>query len=128
MYEIMIEDTFASAHQLRGYNGPCENMHGHTWKVQVFLSGTELDKLGMLYDFKTAKKVLKGVLEEFDHKNLNEVECFKDVNPTAENIARVIFEKVNALVGLVGVPHAAPVQIKKTVVWESEKTCATYSS
>lgn len=131
MYELMIEDTFASAHQLVGYEGPCENIHGHTWKAQVFLKGEKLDKLGMLYDFKKAKKELKEILAEFDHKNLNEMERFLKSNPTAENIARAIYELYSDKIGgIVGAVHEPPSQVpclSKVTVWESEKTCATYS-
>lgn len=119
MYELMIEDTFASAHQLIGYEGPCENIHGHTWKVQVCLKGDKLDKLGMLYDFKQAKKVLKDILAGFDHKNLNEMECFLKNNPTAENISRAIYDLYSGKIG--------DIKVSKVTVWESETTCATYS-
>ena len=88
----MIEDRFAAAHQLLGYGGPCENIHGHTWKVQVFLKGADLGKTGMLFDFKEAKMILKDILKDFDHKNLNEIRFFEKENPTAENIARTIHE------------------------------------
>ena len=132
MHEIMIEDTFASAHQLVGYEGPCENIHGHTWKVQIFLKGEKLDKLGMLFDFKQAKKQLKEIIAEFDHKNLNELKYFEKENPTAENIARTIYglysDKID---GIVGVPiRSGPSKdlvLSKVSIWESEKTCATYS-
>jgi 6-pyruvoyltetrahydropterin/6-carboxytetrahydropterin synthase len=120
MFEIMIEDTFASAHQLVGYEGPCENMHGHTWKVQVFFRGNKLNKLGMLFDFKEAKKILKDILAEFDHKNLNGLPYFKKENPTAENIAKIIHGKIGQI--------KTAADLTRTTVWESEATCATYHS
>lgn len=120
MFEISVEDTFASAHQLAGYEGPCENLHGHTWKVRVSLKGEALDDLGMLYDFKTAKACLREILAVFDHKNLNELDHFKANNPTAENIAKVIY-------GLFS-DKIKGVKVSGVTVWESEKTCATYSS
>lgn len=135
MFEIMTEDSFASAHQLIGYDGPCENLHGHTWKVQVYISGGSIGKLGMLFDFKKAKKMLKDILSEFDHRNLNELEVFKKQNPTAENIAKVIFDIFNVKIDgetdtAVGAIHESPsgtnIEISKVTVWESEKTCATY--
>ncbi|MFA5103653.1 MAG: 6-carboxytetrahydropterin synthase QueD [Candidatus Margulisiibacteriota bacterium] len=137
MYEITIEDTFASAHQLVGYEGPCENIHGHTWKVEVSLKGDNLDKLGMLFDFKKAKNVLKDILSGFDHKNLNELKYFVKENPTAENIARTIYDLYSDKMKIVGAPclpagriHEPPSQspyLSKVTVWESETTCATYS-
>jgi 6-pyruvoyltetrahydropterin/6-carboxytetrahydropterin synthase len=119
MHEIMIEDTFASAHQLVGYEGPCENIHGHTWKVQIFLKGEKLDKLGMLFDFKQAKNLLKEIVAEFDHKNLNELKYFEKNNPTAENISKTIYGLYSDKIKDIG--------ISKVTVWESETTCATYS-
>lgn len=116
MYRIMVEDTFASAHQLVGYEGPCENIHGHTWKVQIFLKGTRLNKLGMLFDFKEAKKILRDIISDFDHKNLNEVKYFKKMNPTAENIAKVFYDELK---------KSCPL-LDKTIIWESEKTYAEY--
>lgn len=125
MFEISAEDSFASAHQLVGYEGPCENLHGHTWKVKVSLKGEKLDDLGMLFDFKQVKKLLKEILSEFDHKNLNEMRYFKDDNPTAENIAKTIFslfgDKIEGA-------WPAGTELSKVSVWESETTCATYSS
>ena len=127
MYELMIEDRFAAAHQLVGYEGPCENIHGHTWKVQVFFKGADLGKTGMLFDFKEAKMILKEILKDFDHKNLNEIRFFKKDNPTAENIAKRIYNEYKEK--LVGAHRDAPMaEITKTTVWESEATCATYSS
>ncbi|OGC03885.1 6-carboxytetrahydropterin synthase QueD [candidate division WOR-1 bacterium RIFOXYA12_FULL_43_27] len=108
----MVEDTFSAAHQLRGYKGKCENLHGHTFKVQVFISGTKLDQTGMLKDFTEIKAELKKVLEEFDHHNLNELPLFAKQNPTAENLAREIYNRIKA---------------SKVIVWESDKACASYS-
>ena len=129
MFEIMIEDRFAAAHQLLGYGGPCENIHGHTWKVQVFLKGQDLGRTGMLFDFKEAKMILKDILKDYDHKNLNEIRFFKKDNPTAENIAKRIHDEYNIKLKNVQTPRgASPIIITKTTVWESEATCATYSS
>ncbi len=90
MFELTVEDSFDAAHALRGYDGPCENLHGHTWKVQVFLKGEKLNKLGLLEDFKNIKKRLQTVLAEFDHKNLNDLALFQKLNPSSENLARII--------------------------------------
>lgn len=117
MYELMVEDTFDAAHALRGYDGPCENLHGHTWKVQVFLAGEKLNKLGLLEDFKTIKKTLKALLADFDHGHLNELKLFKTENPSSENLARVIYESAKKEIP----------SITKVTVWESATTCASYS-
>ncbi len=121
MFEIMVEDTFASAHQLIGYEGACENIHGHTWKVQIFLKGETLGKIGMLYDFKKVKASLGEIIKKLDHKNLNRLPEFASINPTAENLAKMIYDMFELLI-----PEG--VEISKTTVWESEKTCATYTS
>ena len=116
MYELMIEDTFAAAHALKGYEGPCENMHGHTWKVQVFLKGEKLNKIGILQDFKNLKKTLKTILSRFDHANLNDLVSFKKENPTSENLARIIFDEMRKIVK----------GTSKVTVWESATSNASY--
>lgn len=116
MFELMIEDSFNSAHALRGYNGPCENLHGHTWKVQVALKGNKLNKIGILTDFREIKSKLKKVLDKFDHQNLNDLPEFKKQNPSCEILAKLIFERLKK--GLKG--------LSKVTVWESEKTSASY--
>ncbi|NQU18438.1 MAG: 6-carboxytetrahydropterin synthase QueD [Candidatus Saganbacteria bacterium] len=114
-YELMVEDTFSAAHQLSGYEGKCENLHGHTFRVQVFITGDKLDKIGMLVDFKMIRAELKKVLDEFDHTNLSDLPLFKEQNPTAENLAREIYNRLEG------------VKPSKITVWESEKACASYS-
>jgi 6-pyruvoyltetrahydropterin/6-carboxytetrahydropterin synthase len=116
MFELMIEESFCAAHALRGYNGPCENLHGHTWKVQVFLTGNKLNKIGILIDFRGIKAALKKVLDRFDHQNLNDLPEFKKQNPSCEILAKLVFEKLKKeLKGL-----------SKVTVFESEKTSASY--
>ena len=116
MYELMVEDNFDAAHALRGYDGPCENLHGHTWKVQVFLSGKELDRIGLLHDFKAVKSDLRDVLLEFDHKLLNDIRPFDVENPSSENLARSIYRKMKDKNKM----------ISKVVVWESPSSRAAY--
>lgn len=114
----MVEDSFDAAHALRGYQGPCENLHGHTWKVQVFLQGDKLNKIGILVDFRDIKKALKEVVSRFDHCNLNDLPEFKVENASSENIARIIFENLRTYepIGL----------LTKVTVWESPTSCASY--
>ncbi|MFH1761917.1 MAG: 6-carboxytetrahydropterin synthase QueD [bacterium] len=116
MYELMVEESFDAAHALRGYKGPCENLHGHTWKVQVFLKGDKLNKIGILADFKDLKKALKDGLSNFDHANLNDLPEFKEINPSSENIAKIIFDNLSKSI-------AGLIQVK---VWESPTSCASY--
>ena len=95
MYTLKVEGAFEAAHHINGYSGKCARLHGHNWVVEAVVKGRELDELGMLVDFKDIKQTLKDILERFDHRYLNELAPFKDgVNPTAENLARIIFEEL----------------------------------
>ena len=93
MYELSIKSDFAASHCLRGYEGKCKNLHGHTWAVEVVVQNKTLDKVGMVTDFMDIKKQLKEFLEELDHTHLNDHPFFKKHNPTTENLARYIFEQ-----------------------------------
>jgi len=117
MYKISVISDFSAAHMLRGYKGKCENMHGHNWKVEVSVSSVKLDRLGMVADFKELKKSVNIVLEELDHKNLNDIPYFKRLNPTSENIAKYIYDKL----------RAEKVKAMAVTVWESDTTRAKYS-
>jgi 6-pyruvoyltetrahydropterin/6-carboxytetrahydropterin synthase len=120
MFRISVYDYFSSAHQLKGYEGKCEEIHGHNWKVEIEVEGNELDKVGMLIDFKELKNILKGVIDELDHKMLNDLEAFKEINPSSEIIARYIHGRVKGELPL-------GVDILSTSVWESENSKARYS-
>lgn len=119
-YELLIRMEFAAAHRLREYEGNCERLHGHNWKVEVALRATALDELGMALDFRVAKGLIQEVLDEFDHQYLNDLCPFRDVNPTTENIARHIYHALAAKL-LDGVTVA------KVTAWESDKCGASYS-
>jgi 6-pyruvoyltetrahydropterin/6-carboxytetrahydropterin synthase len=119
MYELMIESTFAAAHQVREHGGKCENLHGHTWKVQVFVAG-ELNELGMVIDFQKIKEFFKNSLAEYDHAFLNELTDFKIENPTAENIAKNLAGKIQRQI------KNEKIKLTKITVWESPTTAATY--
>jgi 6-pyruvoyltetrahydropterin/6-carboxytetrahydropterin synthase len=121
MYELKIITQFAAAHQLRGYQGGCEDLHGHNWKIEVCLAGEELGEDGLLLDFRRLKDATKGVLDELDHTFLNELDPFKTLNPSSENIARHIFESLSRQ--LDGARHA----VTKVSAWESDSACATYT-
>ncbi len=116
MYNIKVEASFSAAHNLREYKGKCEELHGHNWKVEVIVSGNKLDKAGMLLDFKKLKMKLNKVLEKLDHKYFNKIPYFKKVNPTSENIAKYIDDRLK-----VQGPKPAAV-----TVWESDNSCASY--
>lgn len=122
MYKITIIDSFSAAHYLRDYEGKCENLHGHNWKINAHVSGTVLDKAGMLIDFGVVKKALKKILLLLDHKNLNEeVEFFKKENPSSENIARFLFEKLEEYI------NSENYQIQGITVYETDTSYCTYT-
>ena len=94
MYELKILSQFAAAHQLREYEGGCEKLHGHNWKIEVFVTASRLGEDGLVIDFKRIKESTNMALEELDHKFLNELDAFKTLNPSSENIARYVFENL----------------------------------
>ncbi len=120
MYELMIETGFASAHQLRGYKGKCENMHGHNWKVQVFVTTDRLNEIDLAIDFHELKRITGEVIAPLDHTCLNNVFPFTERNPSSENIARWVFESLRKRLG------DYKVNISAVTVWESDNASATY--
>jgi 6-pyruvoyltetrahydropterin/6-carboxytetrahydropterin synthase len=120
MYKIKVTASFSSAHSLRGYKGKCESLHGHNWKVEAVVSSDKLDHLGMVMDFGDLKKMLNSVIEGLDHKHLNELEYFKAVNPSSENICRYIFDRLEKDIA------AKNCRLSKIKVWETENSCAAY--
>lgn len=124
MYEISAFGHFDAAHFLRGYPGKCANIHGHRWKVEITLQGEKLDEMGILIDFMDVKTMLKEVLKVFDHKMINDVPPFDDLNPTAENIARFIYGQMMA--DKLSNQTENSVRITKVTVWESDNASATY--
>jgi len=119
-YEVKIISDFAGAHRLRNFKGKCEELHGHNWKVEVVVRGTRLDESGVLIDFGELKEATREVLSELDHKYLNDLPYFKEINPSSENIAKYIFEKLSKRF------NSEKVQVYSVSAWESEKACATY--
>ncbi len=91
-YELMIETDFAAAHSLRGYPGDCARLHGHNWRVELYVACEALDDIGLAVDYKILKRELKAALADWDHYNLNEVPPFDSINPSSENVARVLYE------------------------------------
>ena len=119
-YELKIETAFAAAHNLLNYCGQCENLHGHNWKIEIYIKGSDLDKSGMLIDFKILKDHTNTILDTMDHTYLNELPIFAGQSPSSEIIAKYIFSELeNKLEEL-------PVKVHKVVAWESEKAAAAY--
>ena len=116
MYRLRTQSHFDAAHKLVGYKGKCAQLHGHTWKVEVFVVGEKLNDIGILADFKVLKARLKEITDRFDHSFLND---FKEIgNPTVENMSRYIFENLK------GLPKT--VRLEKVRVWESPDSYAEY--
>src|ERR1700690_1828547 len=122
MFEVSVDETFSSGHALRGYKGKCENVHGHNYKVRVTLAGPELDSIGLLYDFVHLKQAIQGVIRTLDHRFLNDFAPFDTMNPSAENIARHIYEEISKKMKTVENGAA----ISRVTVWETDVTSATY--
>jgi len=120
MYEVKILTQFAAAHRLENFYGKCEALHGHNWKVEVFLQGSRLDDAGLLVDFGVVKARAREVLEELDHKYLNEVPAFREQNPSSENLARWLFERLAAALNRDGL------RVSRVSVWESDTSCASF--
>ena len=122
MFEVSVDDSFAAAHNLRNYKGKCENLHGHNYKVRVVLTGPGLDETGLLYDFVHLKQVMRSVLGGLDHKYLNETKPFDELNPSAENIAKHIYDETARQMNTT----ANGATLASVTVWESDITAATY--
>jgi len=121
MFEVMIERNFSSAHQLRGYKGKCENLHGHNYKIEIYARGSELDNIGLLVDFGELKEAADEVVSYLDHRNINELPPFdEELNPSAENLARYILERVASRVG------DERVSVYKVRCFETPTSVATY--
>jgi len=121
MFEVTIEETFAAGHALRNYKGKCENVHGHNYRCQVTLQGSQLDETGLLVDFVELKRVVHGVLDRMDHQWLNDFPPFDVLNPSAENMARYIYDEVNSLL-----PPREGVRVGAVRLWETDTASATY--
>ena len=121
MFEITIEETFAAGHALRNYHGKCENVHGHNYRCQVMVEGAHLDDVGLLVDFVELKKVVHGVLDRMDHQWLNDFPPFDKLNPSAENMAKYVYDEVAG--SLKPRPGVKVVWVK---LWETDTASAVY--
>jgi len=120
LFEIKIISGFAAAHNLKNFRGKCENLHGHNWKIEVVLRGRSLEENGILVDFGEVKAETRAALEELDHKYLNELPFFLQNNPSSENIARFLFERLSEKL------NTLKIRIHSVSAWESADACATY--
>jgi len=120
MYELKIITNFSAAHQLKEFEGACEDLHGHNWKIEVCVTSGSLHEAGVVIDFRTLKKHVNQIMESLDHKFLNELDPFKDQNPSSENIARYVAEQLAILL------QDPEIKVSRVTAWESETASATY--
>ena len=122
MFEIAVEESFAAGHALRGYKGKCENVHGHNYKVRIVLVGEKLNQVGLLYDFVELKKNIAEVIRSLDHKFLNDIPPFTELNPSAENIAKYFYDELDRRLA----PSANGSVVHQVTIFETDTTTATY--
>lgn len=120
-YILKVLTEFASAHTLRGYPGACSRMHGHNWKVEVEVEASALDEVGMGVDFKVIKKAARDIGDRLDHRYLNDLEPFTEVNPTAENIAAYFFRELRQSF------DKPELKVKAVTLWETDRACVRYT-
>ncbi len=120
MFELKIITQFAAAHRLRNFQGKCEQLHGHNWKVEVFVLADQLDSAGLVRDFGEIKTTTREILNGLDHHYLNELTPFQEENPSSEHIARYLFRQLSRLL------NDERAKVSKVSVWESDTSCATY--
>jgi 6-pyruvoyltetrahydropterin/6-carboxytetrahydropterin synthase len=119
-YQVKIISDFAAAHNLRNFRGKCENLHGHNWKIEVVLCGDRLDGSGVLVDFGAVKQATREILAELDHQYLNDLPFFQNRNPSSENIARYLFERLGERL------NSDHCRVYSVAAWESFNACATF--
>jgi len=120
MYELKVVTHFAAAHQLAMVGSKCENMHGHNWKIEVYVTGEKTDRAGILVDFGVIKKHVADIMAMLDHKYLNELEYFESSQPSSENIAFWVARELGRKF------DGSSVKVSRVSAWESEDACATY--
>lgn len=123
MFEIAVEESFAAGHALRGYKGKCENVHGHNYRVRVTLRGPRLDSIGLLCDFADLRQIIARTINSLDHKFLNDIAPFDQINPSAENLAKYFYDESARQLGA-----QDGVEVVEVTVWETDTATATYRS
>jgi len=120
MFEVSVEQTFAAGHALRNYHGKCENVHGHNYKVRITVAGEQLDETGLLVDFLEVKRLMGAAIDYLDHRFINDLAPFDEINPSAENIAKFFYDRVAEGIDNNGV------SISEVKVWETDTSSAVY--
>lgn len=123
VHEISREFTFSAAHQIRGHRGKCERLHGHNYRIRIFVRAHALNALSLVVDFADLQTVISEICARFDHQNLNEIPPFDDVNTSAENISRVIYGEASKRLSAMEGPR---VWVARVDVWENQGSLASY--
>ncbi len=123
VYEVAKEFLFSAAHQIRMHGGKCERLHGHNWRIRVHARASTLNRIGMVVDFADLQKVVAELCARFDHRNVNEVEPFTELNTTAENLSRFFYDEANRALETA---EAGRVRVSRVEVWENDGSLATY--
>lgn len=121
MYTVCKEFRFAAGHAIRGHRGGCQNLHGHNYRVRLWVASEELDSLGMVLDFAELKRMAAEVLEPFDHRVINEIPPFDEINTTAERLAEHVFSEIARRL-----PGERGLHVRRVEVWETDSACAVY--
>jgi len=121
LYTMKIITDFSAAHLLRDYPGVCSRLHGHNWKVEVIVKARQLDSIGMGLDFADIKKATKELIGKLDHRNLNDLPPFDEINPTAENVSAYLFAELSKTI------NTTQIKVGAITLWETERACVTYS-
>ena len=121
IYTLKVLADFASAHTLRDYPGACSRMHGHNWKIEAEVQATQLNEIGKAIDFKEIKREVRAIADELDHRYLNDLAPFQDINPTAENIARYFFQRLAQRL------NNERVHVSALTIWETDRACVRYA-
>jgi 6-pyruvoyltetrahydropterin/6-carboxytetrahydropterin synthase len=121
MYEVTVKKSFSAAHLIKEIGGKCEELHGHNFLVEISVKAESLNSEGLLIDFRVVKRWTEEILDKLDHKYLNELDCFQDMNPSSEQIARFLYNQINEKARQSGVA------VSRVTVWESENACVSYS-
>ncbi len=120
MFEVSVDYSFAAGHALRGYKGKCENVHGHNYRVRVTVAGEQLNSTGLLMDFVDMRTAIKAVVDRLDHRFLNDVTPFDQLNPSAENLAKYFCEEIGPRIRDRGL------RVQCVTIWETDLTSVTY--
>jgi 6-pyruvoyltetrahydropterin/6-carboxytetrahydropterin synthase len=124
VFSVKVRAEFAAAHHIRGYDGECARPHGHNFKVEVEATSPGLNQIGIALDFKDLKKMVKVLIDRFDHQDLNTVAPFTDINPTAETLSQFFFEELERQIATN--PATATLTLKSVTIWENDRSAAAY--